>query len=66
MDITENFYFLFYYKMKHVAAQKMIKVKQYNQTISSLAMAATANREDTIIKQSVLWQWQPQPIEKTL
>jgi len=27
-------------------------------------MAAKANREVTAIKPSVLWQWQPKPIEK--
>jgi len=30
-----------------VAAQKMTKVRQYNQAISSQAMAAKANRGDT-------------------
>jgi hypothetical protein len=29
-------------------------------------MATKANREDTIIKPSVLRQWQPKPIEKGL
>jgi len=41
----------------------MIKVSQYNQAISSQLIAAKANREDTVIKPSVLRQWQPQPIE---
>ena len=38
----------------------------YNQTISSQAMATKTNREDTIIKPSVIWQWQPKPIEDSL
>jgi len=29
-------------------------------------MAAKANRKNTIIKPSVLRQWQPKPIEKSL
>jgi hypothetical protein len=50
----------------HVAAQKETKFRQFNQAIHSLAMAALGNREVTIIKPSVLRQWQQKPIEKSL
>jgi hypothetical protein len=37
--------------------------RHYNQTINSLEIAAKANRQDIIIKPSVLWKWQPKPID---
>jgi hypothetical protein len=38
------------------AKKKMTKIRHYNQTISSQAMTATANKADTIIKPSFLRQ----------
>ena len=45
---------------------KNYKFSHYNQFISSLAMATKANSKVTVINQSLLWQWQPKPIAKSL